>query len=276
MRELGYREGKDFRIECRHGNGHYAGLPAAAEELVQLKPAVILALGEAYTRAATRATKDIPIVMVTSSDPVASGFAASYARPGGNATGLTYYGEQLSGKRLELLKGIVPNLNRVALLLDPGASPELRAVYERDVHRAARDLHVELVIYRVHSQQEIERAFAEIERQQIQAVYVLPYFAFSEHAQQIADLSRIQGLPSIHFLRRYPAIGGLMSYGPDYDMLHKRSASYVDRILKGANPGELPIDKPERLYFVINRATAQELGLTVPASLLLRADKVIE
>ncbi|MCI0518483.1 MAG: ABC transporter substrate-binding protein [Woeseiaceae bacterium] len=276
MRELGYVEGRDFRIECRHAAGRYDRVAEAARDLVATRPAVILALGQAFTTAVTRATREIPIVMVSSSDPVVAGFAASYARPGGNATGYTYYGDQLTAKRLELLKAIVPNLRHVAVLDNPEPSATLRAIYLRDTREAARTLRLKIRIYAARNEPEIDQAFHAMARDGMQAVYTLPYVTFADTAQLIADRARFHNLASVHFVRRFPAFGGLMSYGPDYDMLHRRTANYVDKILKGAKPGELPIDKPERLEFVINRSTADELGLTIPENLLLRADKVIE
>jgi len=276
MRELGYVEDRDFRIVCRHAGGRFDRVATAVRELVATRPAVILALGQAFTSATTRATRDIPIVMVSSSDPVLAGFAASYARPGGNATGYTYYGDQLTAKRLELLKTIVPNLRQVAVLDNPEPSAELRKIYLHDTQEAAKLLGLKFRIYPARNEEEIDQAFNRMVEDGMQAVYALPYFTFADHAQLIADRARFHNLASVHSVRRYPAFGGLMSYGPDYDMLHRRTARYVDKILKGAKPGELPIDKPERLEFVINRSTAEELGLKIPENMLLRADKVVE
>jgi len=276
MRELGYLEGRDFRIVCRHAAGRYDQVAAAARELVATRPAVILALGQSFTSATIRATREIPIVMVSSSDPVVAGFAASYARPGGNATGYTYYGDQLTAKRLELLKAIVPNLRHVAVLDNPDPSAELRKIYLHDTQEAAKLLGLKIRVYTARNEPEIDQAFSRMIQDGMQAVYALPYVTFADFAQLIADRARFHNLASVHFVRRFPSFGGLMSYGPDYDLLHRRTANYVDKILKGAKPGELPIDKPERLEFVINRSTADELGLTIPENLLLRADKVIE
>lgn len=276
MQELGLVEGRDFRIECRHAGGRYDRVAEAARQLVARRPTVILALGQAFTSAATQATRTIPIVMVSSSDPVAAGFAASYARPGGNATGYTYYGDQLTAKRLELLKTIVPDLHRVAVLENPEPSAALRDIYLRDTLDAARALDLRIKVYAARNEPEIDRAFEAMARDGMQAVYALPYVTFADTAQLIADRARFHNLPSVHFVRRFPVFGGLMSYGPDYDVLHRRTANYVDKILKGANPADLPIDKPERLDFYINRSTAAELGLTIPSSMLLRADKVID
>jgi putative ABC transport system substrate-binding protein len=276
MRDLGYVEGKNFRIECRHANGQYGRLPRAAEALVQAKPSVIVALGQVSTSAAHNATRTIPIVMVASGDPVTFGFAASLARPGGNMTGLTYYAPELTAKRIELLKAVLPGAKRVAVLSDPVASPELSAVYRRDVQNAARILGLNIVIYNATNDDEIGRAFESMVKDGIQAVHALPNYLFAAQAQQVADLARFHNLPSIHFMKHYPALGGLMSYGPDYDLLHRRTAGYVDKILHGAKPGDLPVNQPERLELILNRSVATELGLTIPSNLLLRADKVID
>jgi putative ABC transport system substrate-binding protein len=276
MRDLGYVEGKEFRIECHHAGGHYDQLPSAATALVQTKPDVIVALGQINTSAAHHATREIPIVMVASGDPVTFGFAASLAKPGGNMTGLTYYAPELTAKRIELLKTMLPGLKRVAVLSNPGPTPDLYVVYQRDVRNAARMLGLQITVYNANNEDEIGRAFEAMVKDGVQAVHTLPNYLFAEHAQQVADLARFHNLPSIHFIKRYSALGGLMSYGPDYDLLHRRTAGYVDKILHGAKPGELPVNQPERLELIINRTVATELGLTIPSNLLLRADRVVE
>lgn len=276
MKDLGYQEGKDFEIECRDAGGQLSALPKAAEILVKAKPAVILVFGQAYISAMHRATKTIPVVMVSSGDPVTFGFAKSLAKPGGNMTGLTYYAPELTAKRIELLKMVLPGLKRVAVLSAPEVSPELNAVYQRNVQKAARTLGLQIVIYKANNLQEISAAFEAMAKDRMQAVHPLPNYVFALHAQEIADLARFNGLPSIHFLMSYAPLGGLMSYGPDYDLLHRRAATYVDKILHGAKPGDLPVNQPERLELILNQSVAKELGLTIPSDLLLRADKVIE
>ncbi|MBI3575283.1 MAG: ABC transporter substrate-binding protein [Gammaproteobacteria bacterium] len=276
LRELGYVEGKNIVVECHHAGGHDERLPQIAENLARRRPAVIVALNHNWAMAAQHATKDIPLVVISSGDPVASGFAASLARPGGNITGLTYFATELNAKRLEFLKTVVPGLKRVAVLKNPKSDRVLVDGYLRETRAAAQALGLELIIVEATNEPELERAFDRIVQAKAQAVYVLATLIFGEMAQKIADLAMWHNLPTMHFHKHYPAIGGLMSYGPDYDILHRRAATYVDKILKGAKPAELPIEQPARFELTINLATARELGLKVPQSLLLRADKVIE
>lgn len=276
LRELGYIEGQNIVIECRHAGGRYDGFQPAADALARSRPAIIVAFGQPHTKAAQNATRDIPVVMVASGEPVESGFAASLARPGGNLTGLTYYVIELNAKRLELLKAMVPGLRRVALLVDPEGTPELRQIYLRDTRAAARALGIELAVVEASGSADLERTFDEVAKAGVQAVLVLPYIKFMRNAQEIATITKWRELPSIHFMARYPALGGLMSYSPDFERLHRRAASYVDKILKGAKPADLPIEQPTRFELGINLETAREFGLTVPRTLLQRADKVIE
>jgi putative ABC transport system substrate-binding protein len=276
LRELGYVEGKNIAIECSHAGGLYSGFQPAADALVKSKPAIIVAFGQPNIKAAQRATKDIPVVMLASGEPVESGFAASLSRPGGNLTGLTYYVIELNAKRLELLKAVIPGLRRVAVPVDPEASTELTKAYLRDIRTAAKVLGLEIVVVQASGAADLERAFDEIAKAGAQAVLVLPYLAFIRDTQEIADIAKWRELPSIHVFTRYTALGGLMSYGPDFGLLQRRAAVYVDKILKGANPAELPIEQPTRFELSINLETARELGLKIPQSLLLRADKVIE
>jgi putative tryptophan/tyrosine transport system substrate-binding protein len=276
LRELGYIEGKNIAIECQHAGGSYAGFQPPADALVRRKPAIIVAFGQPSIMAVQRATQSIPVVMFASGEPVESGFAASFSRPGGNLTGLTYYTIELNAKRLELLKAVVPGLQRAAVLVDPEGIPELTRMFLRDIRAAAKALGIELVDVKASRAAEYERAFEEIKKAKAQAVLILPYFSFMRDAQELADITKWRGLPSIHVFTRYPALGGLMSYGPDYGQLQHRAAVYVDKILKGAKPAELPIEQPMRFQFNINLETARELGLKVPQKLLQRADKVIE
>ncbi|MBT9613265.1 MAG: ABC transporter substrate-binding protein [Burkholderiales bacterium] len=276
LRELGYLEGKTIVIECRHAGGRDDGIQQAADALVRSKPAIIVAFGQQLIIPAQRATKTIPIVMLASGEPVESGFATSLARPGGNLTGLTYYATELNAKRLEFLKAVVPRLRRAALLVSPQAPAGLIRAHLRDTRSAAKVLGLEIVVVEAKGEADLERAFDEIVKARAQAVLILPYSAFAKNAQEIADIAKWRELPTIHFLTRYSALGGLMAYGPDYGILHRRAAAYVDKILKGASPAELPIEQPMRFEFSINLQTARELGLKVPQTLLLRADKVIQ
>ncbi len=276
LRELGYVEGRNIVIECRHGDGQDANMDAAAADLVRAKPDVIVALGHAPSEGARRATRDIPVVVSASGDPVASGLVASLARPGGNVTGVNYYSTELYAKRLEYLKAMVPNLKRIGLLVQPSVSKGLTDSYLRACRGAAKDLGLDLVQIKAGNRDEIEHAFEVATKEKVQALHVLGYLLYAEEAQLIADLASFYRLPVIHFQSEYAAYGGLMGYGPDYAVLHRRTAYYVDRILKGAKPGELPVEMPSRLHLGINLATARELGLKVPQTLLARADKVIE
>jgi putative ABC transport system substrate-binding protein len=263
-------------IECWHAGGNDERLPRVAEELARSRPAVIVAHNHIWALAAQQATKEIPLVVISSGDPILSGFAASLARPGGNITGLTYFALELNAKRLELLKIVVPGLKRVAVIKNPKTPPVLGDAYLRETRAAAQAFGIELIIVEATSEPELERAFDQIVKAKAQAVYVFASLIFGEMMQKIADLAMWHNLPTMHFHKRYPAIGGLMAYAPDYDILHRRTATYVDKILEGAKPADLPFEQPARFEFTINLATARELGLNVPQSLLLRADKVIE
>jgi putative ABC transport system substrate-binding protein len=276
MRELGYIEGRNINIVCRHANGRYEDLPLAARELISMKPDVIVARTHPVAEVALQATHDIPVVTVASGDPVAAGWAASLARPGGNFTGLTYFAWELYAKRLELLKAAVPDLKRVALLVQSSESKNLTEIYLRVSKASAEELGLELVVIEANDAAGIERAFETMARAGIRAVHVLGYLLFGEEAQLIADLARFHGIATMHFLNTFPALGGLMGYGPSYPAMRRRMAWYVDRILRGAKPAELPVEQPTHLELAVNLETARELGLKVPQAVLLRADRVIE
>jgi len=276
LRDLGYVEGGNLSIDCRNGGGRYEGLQRAADELAATKPDVIVALTHLNADAARRATRTIPIVFIASSDPVAGGFAASLPHPGGNMTGLTYYAGELNAKRLELLKAVAPGIRRVALLASPYMSQSVQEVYVRDTNAAAKVLHLEVRVFVTPEGDDIEPAFEAIEKWGADALYPLPAIIFGYQAQQIADLANWRHLPTIHWYKPFATMGGLMAYGVDYPTLQRRSARYVDKILKGANPADLPIEQPTQYELVINRGTADELGLTIPPSIALRADRIIE
>lgn len=276
MRDLGYREGGNLVIECRHGGGRYEGLQVAAREVADAKPDVIVALTHLAADAAQAATEHIPIVFIASSDPVVGGFAASFPHPGGNMTGLTYYSGELNAKRLELLKTVAPAVRRVAVLASAVMSQSVNAVYVRDVTAAAETLGLEIRVFTAPEGDDLEPLFAELDAWKADAVYLLPTIIFAYQAQQIADLAKWRGLPSIHWFKPFAAMGGLMAYGVDYPTLQRRAAVYVDRILKGANPAELPIEQPTQYELIVNRATADELGLKIPPAISLRADRIIE
>jgi len=276
LHELGYIEGRNIVIECQHAGGDYGGFQRAADALARGKPALIVAFGNPAAKAAQRATTDIPIVMLGSGEPVESGFAASLSRPGGNLTGISYYTIELNAKRLEFLRSVVPRLRRVAVLVDPGSPAETTQAFLRDIRKAAAALGLEIIAVESKGAVDLDRAFDEIEQAKAQAVLMSSYIVFMRDAQELADATKWRRLPSIHAFTHYSALGGLMGYGPDFWLLQRRAAVYVDKILKGASPAELPIEQPTRFELSINLQTARELGLKIPQTLLMRADKVIE
>jgi ABC-type uncharacterized transport system substrate-binding protein len=275
LRELGYIEGKPFVLEARYGHGRSERLAELARELVRLKPDVIVTSTDLATAAVRRQTRTIPIVMVLSTDPVGTGFVASLARPGGNVTGLSSITAELGGKRLELLKEAVPGLSRVALLWNPDVRG---AVLDyRETEARARSLRLELTSLEVSTVEDLDRAFATLTGERAQAFIsaAANIVMFSKRAD-IAQFAKSKRLASMYPAKEYVDAGGLMSYGVSYPDMFRRAALYVDKILKGANPGDLPVEQPTKLELVINLTTAKALGLTIPPSLLLRADHVIE
>jgi ABC-type uncharacterized transport system substrate-binding protein len=274
MRELGYVEGKDFTVEARFADGTSELLQNTAAELVRLKVDVIVATGTGVFFALKHATRTVPVVITGHADPVSDGFAASLAHPGGNFTGLSTGNAELYSKWIELIKTAVPNLSRVAVLWNsnnPGHRQRLSAMLPIMRKAGIRALEVD-----GRSASEIERGFTRIRREGAQAVIVTTDIFFAQQYQQIAALALKHRLPSLDGSVDYPEFGGLMGYGQSsVDRFH-RAASFVDKILKGAKPGELPFEQPMRLQLVINRKTAKAIGLAVPRELLLRADRVIE
>ena len=274
MRELGYVEGKDLAIEWRFADNDIARLSDLAAELVRLKVGVIVTAGSAATGAAQKATATIPIVMGSSGDPVGSGFVKSLARPGGNITGITNLITELAPKYLEMLRSMVSRLSRVAVLVNPANSAH--AAILKSVQAAAQRAGITILPEEAGTQQEIESAFSNMTRQNAGAVYVVQDPLFRQQRRQIVELEAKHRLPSITAPREHPEAGGLMSYGPNYTDNYRRAATYVDKIFKGAKPADLPVEQPTKFELVINRKTAKSLGLTIPQSLLISADKVIE
>jgi len=275
LRELGWVEGKSFVLEVRYGEGKVERLSELARELVALKMHVIVTPADLSIAAIKRETQTIPIVMALSSDPVGAGFVASLARPGGNITGLSNISPELSGKRVELLREAVPGLSRLALLWNP----EVRgAVLDyKEAASAARSLRVEVQSVEVSRAEDLDRAFSTITSWRAQAL-MLPGInpvGFANRAQ-IVSFAQRNRLPSMFPTKEYVDSGGLMSYGPSLVDLFRRAAGYVDKILKGAKPADLPVQQPTKFELVINLKTAKALGLTLPQSLLRRADEVIE
>ena len=278
LRDLGYVEGRNVVIEYRDAEGKYERLPALAAELVALKVDVIVAAaGNNLTLAAKQATKTIPIVFTGVGDPVAIGLVTSLARPGGNLTGLSLLGPELVAKRLELLTQAVPGVRQVALLWQPGV---VREAADRDTLKgadvAARALGVQLHVVEARAPADIDRAFADMTRAHAEAVTVLGGAMLNSERRRLADLAAKNRLPAVYPAREYVDAGGLMAYGPNAADLFRRAATYVDKILKGAKPADLPIEQPTKFELVINLKTAKALGLTIPPSLLGRADQVIE
>ena len=274
LRELGYVEGQNIAIEFRWTEDKDDRLPALASDLVRSKVDVIVALGGAPTRAAQQATRTIPIVMSLVNDPVGSGLVASLARPGGNVTGLTIISPDLLGKRLELLKEVVPKVSRVALLRNPDNPADAGML--REVEAAAAALGVRLQTLEARNHQEIERAFAAMIRERAGALLILPDAIFQTQRRQIAELAAKARLPAEGRMREDAEAGCLMAYGANYRDLVRRAATFVDKILKGAKPADLPIEQPTKFELVINLKTAKAIGLTIPPSLLQRADQIID
>jgi putative ABC transport system substrate-binding protein len=277
LAELGYVEGRNVIIEWRSADGRSDQLAALAAELVQLGADVIVAGGPEARIAAMKATSTIPIVAVGGSDPVAEGWAASLARPGGNVTGLTATHPELIGKKLELLRELIPGLSRVAVIQDPGAiPPSVRAAQTTTLRTAARSLRVDVKVIEVRGPADFDAAFRQAIQDQRQALIVNETAMFFAHRGDIAGLARKSRLPTIGEWKPSANAGFLVSYGADLSELLRRAARHVDRILKGAKPGALPIERPTKFELVINLKTAKALGLGIPPSLLRRADQVIE
>ena len=274
MLELGYLEGKDFVVEWRSAAGQYERLADLAAELARLKVDVIVTGSAAAVRPAQQATTTIPIVMAYSTDPVGNGFVASLARPGGNTTGLAGSSDNSAPKQLELLTTVMPRLSRVAILTNPH-NPNSAAVI-KSAQSAAEKVGLVVVPVEARSLEEIEDAFATIAKQSIAAVVVGLDAEFFVHRQQLARLALDNRLASMFPVRDYAAAGGLMSYGESLQDFYHRAASFVDKIFKGAKPSDLPIEQPTRFKLVINRKTADALGLTIPPQLYIFADEVIE
>ena len=275
MRELGHVEGKTFVLELRYAEGRAERFPEIARELVSLKLDLIVAASDVTIAAVKRETQTIPIVMATSNDPVGTGLVASLARPGGNVTGLSLISPELSGKRLELLREVVPGVSRVAFLWNPDVRG---AVLDyRETEGAAGPLGLQLQSVEVVRAEELDRAFSVVTKERAQALIVPPSnpVAFGNR-EQIASFAQKNKLPSIYAQREYVDAGGLMSYGPSAADTHRRAATYVDKILKGTKPADLPVEQPRNFELVINLKTAKQIGLTMPPNVLARADRVIK
>jgi len=274
MRELDYVERKNLAIEWRFAEGKYERLPGLAADLVRMKVELIVSHGTEGTRAAQRATSTIPVVTAAVGDPVASGFAASLARPAGNVTGLSTIVSDLAQKHVELLKTMMPTLSRVAVLLNFGNANHSANL--ESAQAVAEKIGMTILPVDARTPEEIERGFATMTREGAEAVIVASDPFYTGQRKQFAALAAMNRMPSMFPYREYVEAGGLMSYGPDVADFFRYAATFVDKILKGAKPGDLPFQQPTRYYLVINLKTAKALGLEIPPTLLARADEVIE
>jgi putative ABC transport system substrate-binding protein len=277
LTELGYIEGRNIVIEFRSADGKIERLPGLATELVGLKVDLIVALATPAGRAAQQATATIPIVVTAMGDPVRDGLVASLARPGGNITGTTFLGPELVPKRLSFLRELLPTISRVAVLWHPGAFSE-PTIRERlnEVAQAARTLGVQLQLVEVRSADEFDHAFTTMVGARAEALFQFPSTLFFNERRRIVDLAARHRLPAMFNAREFVQLGGLIAYGANLAELNRRAAAYVDKILKGAKPFDLPIEQPTKFELFINLKTAKALGLAVPDRLLVGADEVIE
>ena len=272
LRELGYVEGRDIAIERRSAEGKPERLQDLAADLVRLRVDVIVTATTAATQAAQRATTTIPIVFALADEPVELGLVASVAKPGGNITGLTGLIAEITAKRLELLKEVSPRVTRVAVLWGPYP---FSARLLREVESASRTLGLTLHEIEVQQPIELDGAFARMTAWRAEALFVLPHPMFLAQRARLAELAAKHRLPSTYHLKEFVEVGGLMSYAPDVTDMSRRAAGYVDKILKGAKPGDLPIEQPTKFELVVNLKTAKALGITIPQSILGSADEVI-
>jgi putative ABC transport system substrate-binding protein len=273
LRERGYTEGKNIALEYRYAEGKIDRLPLLATELIQLNVDVIVTTAEGGARAARQATQTTPIVLTTGADLVKSGLAESLAKPGGNVTGLSVLEENLSGKRLDILKEAFPKMRRVAYLWHPGAVVANPSFDHAKV--IAQAIALQLHSYEVRTTADIEKAFADMFKARPNALLVLLSPLITLNSKRIVELALEQRLPGMYPTNQFAAEGGLMAYGPRIGDMYRRAAAYVDKILKGAKPADLPVEQPTKFEFIINLKTAKQIGLTIPPNVLARADRVI-
>ena len=274
LREHGYEEGRNVEIVSRWAEGSYERFPALIAELIAANVDVIVTAGTPATLAVKKATSTVPVVMAAVGDPVGTGIVPNLARPGGNITGLSAIAPDLEGKRLELLREVVPHLTRVAYFLNP-ANP-FHTESMRHALAAAQALNIELQPREVSKSEDLDVAFAAIVKEKPDGLLILADRVFLHNRQRMMDFATEHRLPSVNAYRELVEAGGLTSYGPDYGEMHRRAADYVDRILKGARPGDLPVEQPTRFTLIVNLKAAKALGLEVPPTLIARADEVIE
>ena len=274
FRELGYVEGQTIALEVRWAEGRFERFPKLLAEMVRLKVDVLVVGSTPGNQAAKKAVTTIPIVMVGVGDPVRSGLVASLGRPGGNLTGVSLNTPEISGKRLQFLKEVVPRVSRIAVLTNPGTS--LHAVFWQETQEAARKLGAQLQAVEARRAEDFEGAFGTATRGRAGALVVFDDGLFNGYRTQLVTLAAKSRLPAMYGPRHFPHVGGLMSYGPNWPDQWRRTATFVDKILKGAKPADLPVEQPTRIELVVNQKTAKALGLTFPPSILVRADHVIQ
>jgi putative ABC transport system substrate-binding protein len=274
LRALGYEEGRNIAIEYRWAEGRYERFPALIAELIASKVDVIVTAGTPASLAVKKATSSVPLVMIAVGEPVATGLVASLAKPGGNITGVTSISPEIEGKRLELLREVVPKISHIAVLWN-AVSP-VQVIQERETRAAAQVLGMKMLSLGVRNLEEIEDAFAAIVRERPDALFVLADRLFLHHRKRTMDFAVQHNLPGVHAYRELVEAGGLMSYGPSYADMHRRAATYVDKILRGEKPADLPVERPVKFELVVNLKTSKTLGLEIPPTLLARADEVIE
>jgi len=273
LRDLGYGESKNILIEYRWAEGKYDRFPALIGELVAQKVDMIVTAGTPASLAVKKAAPSIPLVMIAVGDPIGTGLIASLAQPGGNVTGLTSIAADLEGKRIELLREVIPRLSHVAVFWNP-ASP-FQVVAEKEVQAAARAFKMKVLSLGVQAPEQFDNAFATIRRERPRALLVLADRLFLHNRARIMEFATKQRLPGVYAYLELVEAGGLMSYGPSYADMHRRAATFVDKILKGRKPSDLPVEQPMKFDFVINLKAAKQIGVTVPPNVLVRASRVI-
>ena len=274
LRELGYLDGKNVFYVHRWANGEFGRLPALAEELVQLKVDVIVTETSAAAQAAKKATQTIPIVMATSGDAVGIGLVKSLAHPGGNVTGMTFLGTDLAPKWVELFKEIVPRASRLGFFAMTAMTPE--PIFFKAMEPEAQRLNMSIRFFDVSGPKDYKDAFSKMKLRHVDGVIVAPNTAFAENRKQIIDLAAQHRLPALYSRREQVEDGGLVSYGQNYPKMHRRAATYVDKILRGTKPADLPVERLSKFELVFNLKTAKQIGLTIPPNVLARADRVIK
>jgi putative tryptophan/tyrosine transport system substrate-binding protein len=274
LREHGYEEGRNIVIEYRWADGKYDQFPALVAELIAAKVDAIITAGTPAALAVKRATTTVPLVMVAVGDPIGTGLVPSLARPGGNLTGLSSIAPDLEGKRLQLLREVVPPLSHVAMFIN-----SLNPFHDSSVRQAraaAQTMGIKLQLYDIRKSEDLDEAFAAIRKRRPDALLILADRVFLHNRQRMVDFTNEQRLPNVNAYKELVEVGGMMSYGPSYEDMHKRAAIYVDKILKGSKPADLPIEQPSKFTFIVNLKAAKALGVTVPSQLLGLADEVIE